>query len=198
MRQLYSSSDVEAVILVDASNAFNSLNRQAALHNILKLCPSFSTVLISTYQSGVNLYIGGVTLLSEVGTIHGDPLVIPTYASSTIPLINVLSDGRVKQAWHYDDASACSGLLYIRRWWDKLVTFGPDFGYFPNASMTSLIVKDCYYDFAVSIYFSIPASLWMAKDILELPWVLPLLLSLLRLRKYCCGNWNSLCYQIFQ
>ena len=59
MRQLYSSPDVEAVILVDASNAFNFLNQQMALHNILKLCPSFSTVLINTYQSDVSLYIGG-------------------------------------------------------------------------------------------------------------------------------------------
>ena len=34
MRQLFSSPDVEGVILVDAMNAFNSLNHQAALYNI--------------------------------------------------------------------------------------------------------------------------------------------------------------------
>ena len=34
MRQPYSSPELEAVILVDASNVFNSLNQQAALFNI--------------------------------------------------------------------------------------------------------------------------------------------------------------------
>lgn len=58
MRQLFSSADVEAVILVDASNAFNSLNWQAALFNIQHLCPSFSTILLNTYRADVNLYIG--------------------------------------------------------------------------------------------------------------------------------------------
>ena len=34
MRQLFQDDTSEAVILVDATNAFNSLNREAALHNI--------------------------------------------------------------------------------------------------------------------------------------------------------------------
>ena len=59
---------------MDASNAFNSLNQQAALLSIHQLCPSFSTVLINTYRSDVNLYIGGETLLSEKGTTQVDPL----------------------------------------------------------------------------------------------------------------------------
>ena len=67
MRHLYSSIDNEAVIVVDASNAFNSLNRQVALFNIHHVCPSFSTVLVNTYRSDVNLYTGGEILLSEEG-----------------------------------------------------------------------------------------------------------------------------------
>jgi len=79
-RQLFSSNDVEATILVDATNAFNSLNRQAALRNIWHLCPVFSTILINTYREDVNLYIGGSVLLSEEGTTQGDPLAMPMYA----------------------------------------------------------------------------------------------------------------------
>ena len=105
---------------MDTSNAFNSLNWQAVLHNILELCPSFSTILINTYRPDVNLYIGGVTLSFKEGTTQGDPLAMPTYALGTILLINVLSDGRVKLAWYGDDASACGGLLDIRCWWDEL------------------------------------------------------------------------------
>ena len=39
----FQSKDVEAVLLVNASNAFNSLNREAALHNIQFSCPTLAT-----------------------------------------------------------------------------------------------------------------------------------------------------------
>ena len=35
-------------LLINASNAFNSLNRETALHNIQRLCPSLATALINT------------------------------------------------------------------------------------------------------------------------------------------------------
>ena len=55
MRQLFQDNTCEAVILVDATNAFNSLNRDAALHNIEYLCPSLATVLTSTYRDATQL-----------------------------------------------------------------------------------------------------------------------------------------------
>ena len=42
MRQLFHDPGSQAVLLVDASNAFNSVNGQAALHNILRICPSLN------------------------------------------------------------------------------------------------------------------------------------------------------------
>ena len=66
--------------MVDASNAFNLLNRIVALHNIHQLCPSFAPILINTYRSAATLYIADDTLLSEEGTTQGDPLAIPMYA----------------------------------------------------------------------------------------------------------------------
>ncbi|KAL5497492.1 hypothetical protein EMCRGX_G013967 [Ephydatia muelleri] len=49
MQKLFNSPEVEAVLLVDATNAFNSINRQTAL------CPVISTILINTYRDDVNL-----------------------------------------------------------------------------------------------------------------------------------------------
>ena len=49
MKEIFKSDMIEGVILVDARNAFNSLNRQAALHNIQYTCPSFATLLIYIY-----------------------------------------------------------------------------------------------------------------------------------------------------
>ena len=41
MRKIYEKDDTEAIMLVDAENAFNNLNRGAALHNIKEICPPF-------------------------------------------------------------------------------------------------------------------------------------------------------------
>ena len=51
MKQIYELESTDAVILVDAANAFNRLNPQAALHNMQYLCQAFAIVLINTYRS---------------------------------------------------------------------------------------------------------------------------------------------------
>ena len=51
VRTLFKKEETEALLLVDASNAFNSLNRQTALLNIQRLCPSLATILINTYTA---------------------------------------------------------------------------------------------------------------------------------------------------
>ena len=81
---MFQSMDCEAVLLVDASNAFNSLNRQVALLNILNLCPSIATILINCYRSDIPLYIDGDTLVSAEGI---DSLAMAMYALGVLPLI---------------------------------------------------------------------------------------------------------------
>lgn len=61
----FQREETEALLLVDASNAFNSLNRQTALRNIQRLCPSLATALINTYRSPSELYVDGDVLLSS-------------------------------------------------------------------------------------------------------------------------------------
>ena len=153
MRKSFHSEGTEAVLLVDASNAFNSLNRDAALHNIRHICPSLATVLINTYRGASELFVGGSTLSSEEGTTQGDPLAMPMYAMATIPLINQLGEiADVKQAWYADDATAAGSLQSTRRWWNHLVSVGPAFGYYANASKTWLITKEEHLDRAKTIF----------------------------------------------
>ena len=71
MSHLFNDDASEAVLLVDANNAFNLLNRQAALQNIRHLCPSISTILINTYREHTDLYVDGTTILSQEGTTSG-------------------------------------------------------------------------------------------------------------------------------
>ena len=74
MRQVFESTEAEAVLLVDASNAFNSLNRQAALRNIRYLCPPLFKILLNTYRENIQLFIDGETIMSQEGTTQGETL----------------------------------------------------------------------------------------------------------------------------
>ena len=75
MKNIFESQDTEAVILVDADNAFNKLNRQVALHNIQHICPPFATILTNTYRQPSRLFVaGGKEMLSCEGSTQGDNL----------------------------------------------------------------------------------------------------------------------------
>ena len=42
MKEIYSEDKCEGLIMVDASNAFNSLDRKVAMKNIKLVCPNLS------------------------------------------------------------------------------------------------------------------------------------------------------------
>ncbi len=56
-RSAFESDDCKAVLLVDATNAFNALNRMVALHNIRRICPPIATILINSYRSPIELFV---------------------------------------------------------------------------------------------------------------------------------------------
>ena len=59
MHSIFEEEETDAVLLIDASNAFNALNRAAALHNIRVLCPPIATSTINTYWQSARLFITG-------------------------------------------------------------------------------------------------------------------------------------------
>ena len=140
MENLFTGDDMEAMILVDATNAFNRLNRQVTLLNCDKICPAMAHILINTYRNTSCLFVDGQCLLSEEGTTQGDPLAMAMYAIGTLPLTRRL-DGIAKQTWYTDDSAAASSLEKLRRWWDTLGEIGPLYGYFPNDAKTHILAK---------------------------------------------------------
>eukprot|EP00117_Sycon_ciliatum_P029204 scpid98541/ scgid23322/ len=109
MKFAFEHAETEALLLVDAQNAFNSLNRCAALHNIARVCPPRSQISTNTYQSPTTLYLsGGGSILSREGTTQDDPLSMVIYASALKPLVKSLctSVNRVCQGWYADDSAA--------------------------------------------------------------------------------------------
>ena len=145
MREIYAEESTDAVLFVDASNAFNSMNRQALLHNIQYLCPAMSTYLRNCYNTPSRLFIaGGTELTSAEGTTQGDPLAMPGYGIGILPLLIILKRDSplVKHVAYADDIGGGSRLEHIRKWWDKIQEFGPYLGYFPKASKSWLVVKE--------------------------------------------------------
>lgn len=134
---VYNAEDTEAVIFVDAANAFN---RQVTLRNTQVICPALAPILINTYRNLAWLFVDGERMLSKEGTTQGDPLAMAMYAIGTQPLIRRL-DGHAKQVWYADDSSAGSSIERLKAWWDKLEEIGPHYGYFPKGSKTRVLVK---------------------------------------------------------
>lgn len=144
MQQIFNSEDCEAVILVDASNAFNAMNRRVALHNMQFILPAFAIVLINTYRTPSRLFItGGKEILSQEGTTQGDNLAMAFYALSTLLMQNRLRQIEcVKQVWLADDATGAGEISFLKTWWDTLVTEGGKCGYYVNASKSWVISKN--------------------------------------------------------
>ena len=91
MRQIFEQEDTDGVILVKRSNAFNSLNRNAALHNTRIICPEYSIVPISAYRSPVRMFILGKGELPSVeNTTQGNNLAMSFYTLGTSILLDKL------------------------------------------------------------------------------------------------------------
>ena len=112
-RSLFESDNCE---VVDASNAFNTLTRKVALHNIRHLCPPIATTLINLYCCPTELFMDGDVILSQERTTQGDPLAMAMYGLATIKR----PDGLCTQVWYADDSMAAGKLAQLREWWDKL------------------------------------------------------------------------------
>ena len=104
-REVFDESKVESALLVDATNAFNTLNRKVALQNMRYICPALETVLTNCYQSSTRLLVsGGGEILSKEGTTQGDPLGMVMFALAIVPLIMKLMEvcQMVYQVWFAD------------------------------------------------------------------------------------------------
>ena len=104
----FGADETDTALLVDASNASNSLNRGAALNNIRVLCPLIATYVINICRASARLFeVGGGELQSAKGTTQGHPLAMLMYAISLQPLISLIHNNysTAKQCWFADDVT---------------------------------------------------------------------------------------------
>ena len=152
MGTVFDDPSTECLLLADASNAFNCLNREVCLRNVQHACPSLAHLVVNTYRWPAKLFVGGETILSEEGTTQGDPVAMAMYAIGIAPLMKSVATEGAVQSWYADDAGSGGKLLRVRKWWDRLVGKGPQYGYFPNPSKSILVVKPQFLDEAIRIF----------------------------------------------
>ena len=99
LNSLYNNKNTDAVLLVDASNAFNLLNRELFLHNISYISLAISVFVKSYYKSHSRLII--------IGTLWYMVTITST-------------ESKVGVLVYVDDFSAAGKFDDIRKWWDTL------------------------------------------------------------------------------
>lgn len=79
IHQIFQLNEAESILLADAENAFNSINREG-LHHIEYLSPIFATFLCNCYAISTQLFIivWKELKLSE-GITQGDSIVMVAY-----------------------------------------------------------------------------------------------------------------------
>ena len=61
MRDIFNEEETDALLVVDARNAFNSINRKVLLHNMPNLCPVLATNVSNCYNVPFTLICTGRT-----------------------------------------------------------------------------------------------------------------------------------------
>jgi len=154
MRGFLDDDDSDGILLIDADNAFNRVNRAVALRNIQKTCPAMKHVLINFYRTPTRILMnrdGFYELSSREGTTQGCPLAMAMYALALVPLSKHLQP-ICKQVWYADDATGCDKLAVMRTWFDELCEVGPSYGYFPKPEKCILVVKPGRLELAQQIF----------------------------------------------
>ena len=73
VRKSFEEDNSECLLLVDADNAFNKLNRKVSLQNIKRLGPAMYTYLHNSYNTPAMLHLeNGDHILPQEGVMQGD------------------------------------------------------------------------------------------------------------------------------
>lgn len=91
------------LLKIDFSNAFNSINRDSMLNQVLEKVPSLYPFLSQCYRNPSHLFFGNNIIPSEVGCQQGDPCGPMLFSLTIHPLVkSITSDLNV---WYLDDAT---------------------------------------------------------------------------------------------
>lgn len=140
---IFNEVSAEGVLLVDATNAFNCIYRQASSQHWYTL-----PITCTNHQQYIPISSKADYAWQWWNSFHGRyhtgrSIAMAMYAIAVTPTICHLRSfcQTVQQAWYADDAAGAGSCDNLKMWWDELNRIGPLYGYYPNASKTCLLVK---------------------------------------------------------
>ena len=135
-----------ALLLVDARNGFNELNRVAALWTARYRWTAGSGFAFNCYRHSAILILRRpgrpcLRLLSEEGVTQGDPLSMVLYGIALAPLTKRLraEEPVAMQAWYADDCAIRGPASKVASVMQRLMELGPAWGYFPEPDKSVVI-----------------------------------------------------------
>ena len=135
---LFEEDKTHGFIQIDASNAFNSINRTLLLHNVKILCPEIATYINNCYMKPSRLFItGGKEISSNKGTTQEDLITMEMYVLSLMPqLTSIISNnaGNLIHVAFPDDLTGVGKTHELIEWWKNVWYYGPYLGYYVNVS----------------------------------------------------------------
>ena len=150
VNDLFNEADTHGFIQVDATNAFNIINRNVLLHNSKILCPEIARYLANFYIMPARLFIvGGKEIKSDEGTTQGDAVAMGMYALGLMPLLmtidTYIENDTIKQIAFADDLTGIGKIQELLKWWNIIITNGQNIGYHVNQQKSWLVVKPEYF-----------------------------------------------------
>ena len=137
------------VLLVDARNAFNELNRYSMLWEVYHRCPPIARFAFNRYRHHNLCFVRNemgeppIIITSEEGITQGCCLSMVCYGIALMPLAEHGKDeiGGLLEPWYADDLAGLGEAEDNARLLRLLYEKGPDFGYFPEAEKSHYICK---------------------------------------------------------
>ena len=114
LRHSFDDPENEAILLIDAKNSYNVLNRQTELQNVKALFSSLHVALQISYNHPSHLYNGKLTILSQEGATQGDTFAVAMYGITILSLISRLHNDSLTQKWYANDSSVVGKLKDFR------------------------------------------------------------------------------------
>ena len=131
VRKLLEADPSLFCLQVDLVNAFNLVNRDAAMEAVLQNFPEVLAWVKTCYGQPSHLLFGLVTLSSQLGFQQGDPLASLLFSLVLQSVVNLISE-RVPDlschAWFLDDGTMVGKVEDLRAAVDILLEEGPALG----------------------------------------------------------------------
>ena len=135
--------DSRMTLLLDFTNAFNSIDRGHMFDEVRNQIPALSSWVESCYTF---LHFGDNTILSCCGVQQGDPLGPLCFALTLQPVVNRIENeipGLLVNSWYLDDGTLCGHVEDLSRALSIVEEDGPPRGLMLNRSKSLLYMPEC-------------------------------------------------------